>query len=331
MNEADKRQSGRKRTNMRRRRKSSLKESFAIHGGYLLFRLWTSWVRFAPLQSLGSYGGKIGTIAFYLLGKVRRIALNNLHLALGREKSKEEMKQICRECFKNIGKDMMETSRFLDYDDTYLRTLARIDGKEHLDQALRQGKGVIALTAHFGNFPLMSCRLVKEGYPFSVVTKLSNNPKILKFTTSFVDSIGLEFIPDKPRKSSVTRCLNVLKKNRILMIQIDLNAPVTEAWVDFFGYRVPTFKGPAVFSFRTGAPVVPMFIIRNADQRHQITIYPPFELNITKNKQPDITSTIARLTKMVEAIIREHPEQWWWVHRRFRRARDINTGERLFS
>jgi KDO2-lipid IV(A) lauroyltransferase len=73
-----------------------------------------------------------------------------------------------------------------------------------------------------------------------------------------------------------------------------------------------------------------MFIIRNADQRHQITIYPPFHLDMTKEKEQDITSNIARLTQMVEAAIREHPEQWWWVHRRFKRARDIRTGERLF-
>ena len=331
MGEEGKGQSGRKRTSMSGRGKSSLKRSLGIHSLYLLFRLWTIWVKHLPLESLGFYGEKVGIVAFYLLGRTRKIALNNLHLALGREKSEEGIKQICQDSFKNIGKDLIETLRFLDYDDNHLGTLTRIHGKEHLDQALRQGKGVIALTAHLGNFPLMSCRLVKEGYPLSVVVKLSNNPKIVKSITAFIDTIGLEFIPDKPRMSCVARCLNVLKENRILMNQIDLNAPVTEAWVDFFGYLVPTFKGPVVFSLRTGAPIVPMFIIRNAEQRHQITIHPPFDLDVTEDKELDVTSNIARLTQMVEAVIREHPEQWWWVHRRFKRARDIETGERLFS
>jgi KDO2-lipid IV(A) lauroyltransferase len=315
---------------MHRRRKSFLKRYLEIHTEYLLFRLWTVWVKSLPLQSLGFYGSKIGRIAFYFLWKARRIALNNLYLAFGKEKSKKEIKQICQDSFENIGKDMTETSRFSDYDDDYLRTLVRIDGREHLDQALKHGKGVIALTAHLGNFPLLSCRLAKEGYPLSVVVRLSRNPKIVKFTTSLVDSIGLEFIPDKPRMSCVARCLNVLKEKRILMIQIDLNAPVTEAWVEFFGYLVPTFKGPAVFSYRTGAPIVPMFIFRNADQRHKITIHHPFDLETSGDKQLDITSNISKLTKIVEAIIREHPEQWWWVHRRFKRARDIKTGESLF-
>jgi KDO2-lipid IV(A) lauroyltransferase len=313
------------------RRKSRLRKLLEIYLVYFLFRLWFICVKSLPLQSLGSCGGKIGIIAFYLLRKARKTALNNLHLALGREKSEEAIKQICRDVFINIGKSMMETSRFLDYGDNYLRSLARIAGKENLDQALRQGKGVIALTAHLGNFPLMSIRLAKEGYPLSVVTKLSKNPKTVEFMTSLANSIGLELIPDRPRKTCVSRCLRVLKENRILMLQIDLNAPATEAWVDFFGYLVPTFKGPVIFTFRTGAPIVPMFTIRNAHQLHEITIYPPVDLNITENRQLDVTSNIARLTKMIETIIREHPEQCWWVHPRFKRARDIRTGESLFS
>jgi KDO2-lipid IV(A) lauroyltransferase len=73
-----------------------------------------------------------------------------------------------------------------------------------------------------------------------------------------------------------------------------------------------------------------MFIIRNLDAHHKITIHPAFELTTTGNIQEDITSNIASLTRIVEAVIREHPEQWWWVHRRFKRARNIRTGESLF-
>jgi KDO2-lipid IV(A) lauroyltransferase len=314
-----------------RRKESSLRKSLGFSVTYFLFRLWTVWVKFLPSQSLGSHGRKMGTIAFYLLWKARKIALNNLHLAFGKEKSKKEIKQICRDSFKNIGMDMTETARFLDYGDSHLRTLVRIDGKEHLDQVLKQGKGVIALTAHLGNFPLMSCQLVKEGYPVSVVIKLSSNVKTVKFINTLADPIGLEFIPYKPRISCVARCLQALKENRILMMQIDLDAPVTEAWVDFFGYLVPTYKGPVVLSFRTGSPIVPVFIYRNSSQLHQIVIHPPLDLNITEDRQRDITSNIAHLTKIVEAVIREHPEQWWWTTRRFKRARDIKTGEKLFS
>jgi KDO2-lipid IV(A) lauroyltransferase len=287
-------------------------------------------VKRVPLKSLSAYGEKLGILMFQLLRMARKIALDNLHLAFRSEKSEEELEVICRNSFKHIAKSMVELSRCPDYEDSYLRTRMRLEGKEYLDKALEQGNGVIAISAHLGNFPLMAVWLVKEGYPLSVVTKISKNPKIVKAVTSYTDSIGLECIPDKPRMTCVARCIKALKEKRILMVHIDLNAPATEAWVDFFGYLVPTYKSPIVFSLRTGAAIVPIFTVRNADQLHTITIHPPFDPNVAEDKPSDITSTVARLTKIIEAEVREHPEQWWWPHPRFKRGRDIHTGEHLF-
>jgi KDO2-lipid IV(A) lauroyltransferase len=298
--------------------------------GYLLFKLWAFWVRHLSIESIEFYGEKLGTIAHSLFKKRRKIALNNLHLALGKEKTPEEIEVICRNCFKNIGKDMLETSRLFDLENSLLKTFLKLEGKDHLDNALKEGKGVIGLTAHFGNFPLMNVQLAKEGYPLSVIARDPENPKVARMITYARDKAGMESIPDKPRSTCASKCLKALIKNRILMLQIDQNAPSTESWVDFFGYLVPTFKGPVIFSLRTGAPILPMFMVRNPGSLHQIIIHPPFKLNITGNTQQDIVSNIARLTKILEATIREYPELWWWIHRRFKKARDIQTGESLF-
>jgi KDO2-lipid IV(A) lauroyltransferase len=310
-----------------RKKRSSLRKSFGIYLAYYPFIGWYSWVKHVSLGSLGFYGETFGAIAFHLLRKARKIALNNLRLTLGHEKSEKEMKRICLDSFKNIGKDMMEISRCLDLD---LKTFIRLEGKEYLDEALKQGKGVIGLSAHIGNFPLMGFRLANEGYPISIVLRGTKNPRISKIMNPLIEKGGVEPIPDKPRAACISRCLKALKKNRILWLQNDINAPGTEAWVDFFGYLVPAFKGPVVFSIRTGAPILPMFITRNDHNYHNLIIYPPFELNARENNQEDITSNIAQLTKIIEGMIRKYPEQWWWTHRRFKRARDIQTGERLF-
>jgi KDO2-lipid IV(A) lauroyltransferase len=225
---------------------------------------------------------------------------------------------------------MMEACRLDDFEDRHFKNLVRFEGKHHLDNALKEGKGVIALSAHLGNFPLMSARLVNEGYSLSVVIRDPENPKIAKDSVSFRDTLGIETIPDEPRLTCVSKCFKALKENRILLLQIDQNAPVTEAWVDFFGYLVPTFKGPALFSMRTGAPILPVFMRRYSNDLHQITIHPPFTLNMTGNSEQDITLNTARLIKLIETAIREYPEQWLWNYRRFKRARDIKTGERLF-
>ncbi len=318
---------------MKRRKKKrlSLKKFLQIYLTYYPFRLWLLWVKGIRLESLDFYGEKFAVIAYPFLRAARRIALNNLRLALGREKNDEEIQRICLESFKNIGKDMMETSRFLDYMDGSIKTLVKFEGKEYLDEALRRGKGVIALSAHVGNFPLMCCRLVDEGYRLSIVVRESKNPKIVKFMTSLRDSIGMESIPAKPSMTCVSRCLKTLKGNRILFAQIDLHARESEVWVDFFGYLVPTYKGPVVFSLRTGAPIVPMFMVRNSDNTHRIIIHPSFELDVTGDMEKDVTTNIAKLTKIIEATIRQFPEQWWWALRRFKRARDIQTGESLFA
>jgi len=300
-----------------------------IHLGYFFFKLWTSWVKCLPVTSLSSYGEKLGVLFFHLLRRWRRVALNNLNLALGKEKGKDEIHRVCRELFRNIGRDMMEACRLDGLEDNYFKNLVRFEGKHHLDKALKEGKGVIALSAHLGNFPLMSARLVNEGYPLSVVIRDPDNPKIAKDTVSFRDTLGIETIPDEPRLTCVSKCLKALKENRILLLQNDQNAPITEAWVNFFGYLVPTFKGPVVFSIRAGAPIIPIFIIRTPDSHHKITIYPPFELELTGNVEQDVTSNVARLLKITEAVIRQHPEQWMWIYRRFKRAKDVKTGERL--
>jgi len=312
-----------------KRKRSPLKKSlqnYVVAGG---FKLWRFWVKHLPLESLGFYGEKLGIIVFYILWPARRIAMYNLHLAFGSKKSEEEIKQICRDSFKNIGMDMTELSRCLDYEGSYLKKLVSLEGKEYLDQALKQGKGVIALSAHLGNFPLMCVRLAKEGYPLSVVVRDSKNPKIVKFMNSFRGALGIESIPMKPKMTCVAQCLKALKGNRIILLQIDLNAPATEAWVDFFGYLVPTYTGPVVLSLRTDSPIVPMFIFRNA-HRHNVIIHPPFDMKIEKDREQDILSNTARLTKMIEVTIREYPEQWWWVLRRFKKAKDVHTGERIF-
>ncbi|HMK51149.1 MAG TPA: lysophospholipid acyltransferase family protein [Thermodesulfobacteriota bacterium] len=315
---------------MNPRRRVSIGKFLKIHLGYFFFKLLTAWVKRLPIASLSSYGGKIGFLTFYFLRGWRRVALNNLNLAFGREKNKDEIQRMCRELFKNMPTDMMEVYRCPGFEDSYFKTLVRFEGKEHLDRALKEGKGAIAVSAHLGNFPLMAARLTNEGYPLSLVVRDPENPKIARATLSIRDAVGIESIPDEPRMACVSRCFKALKEKRVLLLQIDQNAPVTEAWVDFFGYLVPTFKGPVLFSIRTGAPIIPMFITRDSDHLHKITVHPFFDLKTTGNVDQDITSNLARLTKIIEEAIREHPEQWLWIYRRFKRARDVQTGERLF-
>jgi KDO2-lipid IV(A) lauroyltransferase len=92
--------------------------------------------------------------------------------------------------------------------------------------------------------------------------------------------------------------------------------------VDFFGYPVPSFKGPMVLAMRTGATILPGFIVYDKGWRHKLFIEKPFSVETTGNQERDIADNLARLMKLIEEYIERYPEQWWWWHRRWKRHID---------
>ena len=154
-----------------------------------------------------------------------------------------------------------------------------------------------------GNFSLIGPRLVMEGYPFSLVLRDTKDKMLAKTLRDLRSNVGIESIPVNPRRTCIAQSLACLKRNGILFLQIDQNASSQDLWVDFFGWKVPTFKGPVVFSMRTGAPLVPMFIIRDSSGHHQLTISEPYTLAKTDNQEDDILYNTTNLTKLIESYI----------------------------
>ena len=295
---------------------------------YFWARLWANFVirlaKWLPLKSFCFVAGILGTTGFCLMRKRRRIAYHNLQIAFGRSKTKRECDEIIKTTFRDTAKNALEVAKLIYTNPVFLRELISIDGLEYLDNALGQGKGVVALSAHMGNFALIGPRLFLEGYPFSLIARDPKDKTLAKTLLGFRNTLGIDSIPDKPRRTCVAKSLASLKKNGILYLQIDQNASSEDLWVDFFGWLVPTFRGPVVFSLRTGAPILPMFIIRDAPNHHTLIIKPPFDLISTENKEDDIHQNTAKLTKLIEAYILQYPTQWWWFHRRWKKAKKAN-------
>jgi KDO2-lipid IV(A) lauroyltransferase len=286
-------------------------------GAFIALRLAQS----ISLKSLYRVGETIGIAGSYLMRKRKHIAFNNLKLAFGTQKTEKEYHEIVKVVFRDTIKNMMEVAKLVCTDPGFLKELISIDGLEHLDNALSQGKGVVAISAHIGNFINIGPRLILEGYPFTLILRNPKDSILAKTLSDFRDTLGIESIPDQPRKRCVAKALASLKRNSILYLQIDQNASSDDLWVDFFGRDVPTFRGPVVFSMRTGAPLIPMFMIRDASNHHRLIIKPPFKLAITGNNESDILQNTAKLTKLIESYIRQHPTQWWWFHRRWKKVR----------
>ena len=265
-------------------------------------------------------GDLIGMLLYYFLRQRREIGLSNLRIAFP-EKSTEECEAILKKCWRNISKDLLEVPKFFVSPPNLAKERVSIVGIENLNYCLAQNRGVIALSAHYGNFPVICQRLALDGYPLAIITARMHNKALNPMIPVVQRKAGIEPIPDNPRHRCVARSLAWLKKGGILFLQIDQN-PSEEAGVpvDFFGQRLPTFRGPVVMAMRTGASILPMFIIRKENNNHQIIIEKPFVLKLMGNKEKDIRDNLGALSKIAEGYIRSDPSFWWWIHRRFRMA-----------
>jgi len=211
---------------------------------------------------------KIFAYIFFRIGHCaminkRKIAQQNLTIALGNEKSEQEIRKIANDCFNNFGWGMIDLIYFVDRPHLVTQNV-KIVGKEHLDNVLKAGHGAIFIGAHFGNFILMYFRMVLEGYSTNVIMKRTRDEDFEKYISELRNERGLKTIYDLPPRQCVQKSLKALRNNEILFILLDQNyGSAGRVFVDFFGEKAATATGPVVFSNRTKAPVLPIFMRRD--------------------------------------------------------------------
>jgi len=259
-------------------------------------------------------------ISVGLLSVIRqkRIARESLGIAFGDEKNPQEIDAIFKNCFVNLGKGMMELIYFMAHP-KMIKENVSFEGKEHLDQALAQGKGVIIVSAHFGNFPLMLLRLAQEGYAMNAIIRSTRDEKIEEYFQRQRQSLGLHTIYSHPRTACVTQSIKALRNKELVFIPLDQNfGNGAGVFVNFFGQKAATATGPVVFALRAGSPIVPMFIVRNADDTHRIVIEPALSVEKKLDEKETIVHNVARITNIIERYIRRYPQEWGWMHRRWK-------------
>ena len=254
-----------------------------------------------------------------IIKKKKRIAMENLHTAFDGEKTEQEINTIADHCFEGLGSGMIELIYFLDRPKEILGKVT-IEGKEHLDAALKKGHGVILLSAHFGNFILMYLRIALAGYKTNCIMRRVRDEQFEKYISDFRNENGIQTIYSLPHRQCVVNSLKRLRDNQILFILLDQNyGDDGGVFVDFFGRQAATATGPVVFSNRSGAPILPVFILSNGVNRYKIIIDPPVKLDADPGGESELTQNVAQLTKIIEKYIRLYPHEWGgWLHRRWK-------------
>ncbi len=212
-------------------------------------------------------GNAIGSAFYAVSARHRNIALKNLRAAFSNEKSEAEIEAIARELFRHFTREAFQFFYLLSLSREQVDALIDIEGTQHIDEALKEGKGCILLTGHYGNWEVLARKMVICGYTLNVIARDSDDPGITGITTRIRESGGYRvFDKDQP----IIGAFRALKNNETLGILPDQNDN-DGIFVDFFSRPVKTAVGPAVLSLRSGAPIVPVFALRMPDGRYKAT------------------------------------------------------------
>jgi len=287
---------------------------------FLLAKIFGFLVTLLPEGPSLWVGRRLGALAYHLVGERREVALENLHLALGPERSEQEIRSVAKRVFQNLGMTAVEFFRMPRMGEEALRQKVEVEGVEVLEGLLDNNRGGFLLLSHLGNWELMAPCGRFLGLGVSVVAKpIKKNPWLDRWVTEIRERVGLEVIPTEGASKKVLRALS---RGRWIGILIDQRAKRREAvWVNFFGRKAPTTPALSVLALRTRAPVVPVFMVREEGGRHRLIFKEPVKLVDTGDVKGDIEVNTGQMTQILESMIRQYPDQWFWVHRRWERKK----------
>jgi Kdo2-lipid IVA lauroyltransferase/acyltransferase len=289
---------------------------------YLFIRALLAPVQRIPLRAASWLGERLGGLAFTLAGSQRRKALESIGTAYP-EKSNAERSQLARASFRHLGRSVMEMV-CIDQFDAQRHALVEWvpEARAAMDAALARGKGVVFVTGHVGNWELLARFVSLENYPIAAIGKELSDERTTGLVERFRASGKLRVIW-RGRPGAAREMLRALKNNSILGILIDQDTKVQSVWVPFFGKLAKTPRAAAELAIRTGAVPMLGFCTRVGPLGYRITMkavaLPELE------GEAAVLALTAELTRGIEQQIRDHPEQWVWVHQRWKSPPEENS------
>jgi KDO2-lipid IV(A) lauroyltransferase len=269
-----------------------------------------------PLRGALFVGSTMGRWAYYFSSRLRRTGQRNLELAFP-ELTQPERRVLLRGCFENLGRLLGVFSQFTTANTQTWQSLIECEGLEHIDAARESGRGVILFTGHVGAWELSSFALSLFGYPLSFLVRRIDNPKIEKLVDERRERLGNRTID---KRSAAREMLLILQRGGTLGILVDLNTLDREGiFVDFFGIPASTTFMLAKLALRTEAAVLPVFAPWDrARRRFLLKIEEPLVVARSGDHEDDVRRLTQLFTSVVEKYVRRYPDQWLWIHRRWK-------------
>jgi Kdo2-lipid IVA lauroyltransferase/acyltransferase len=283
---------------------------------YLLVSIVLGGLAALPRRIRLLIGEIFGSVSFLLAKRLRRTARRNLQLAMP-EFPEDKHDKIIRGVFRNFGRLLAEFSYFPKFNRENIEQAVVYSGLENYLAAINRGRGVLFLTAHLGAWELSSFAHAVYGYPHNILVRKIDNPYIEELVNRYRTYRGNNPID---KNNSTRAILSALRRGEAVGILVDLNTVRNQGiFCDFFGIPACSTPGLATFALRTGAAVVPGFIIWDEQLRkHRLHFEPEVEIINTGNMKEDIFINTSRFNHVVEDFVKRYPDQWLWVHRRWK-------------
>jgi KDO2-lipid IV(A) lauroyltransferase len=267
-----------------------------------------------PLSRAFAIG--VAQVVYLLHFRLREVGMRNLAMVFP-EKTEAERKRILRGVFTSLGRQLAELCQFPRYTQDNIDEVVVYDGLENYERAYARGKGVLFLTGHFGGWELSAFAHSLHGHWLHVVMRPMDNPYLDRLLQQYRTMYGNKTVA---KDDFVRGLLAAMKAGETVGILMDTNmTPPQGIFVDFFGIPACTASGLARIALRTDAAVVPGFTIWDpALQKYRLRFDPALELVRTGNLEADIAANTQMFTKVIEDYVRKYPDQWLWVHRRWK-------------
>jgi Kdo2-lipid IVA lauroyltransferase/acyltransferase len=273
-------------------------------------------LRLLPRKVARAVGARIGAIAFHILGRLRRVGIRNLELAFP-EMTAADREAILRSEYRNLGFLLAEFCKMSGYTPEAASRFIRYEGLENYLAARDRGKGVLVLTGHLGAWELSSFYHSLMGMPMGMVIRRLDNPLVDAFVNRIRCLHGNRVI----HKDDFARGLIAsMRAGETVGILMDTNmTPPQGVFVPFFGVLACTASGMARIAARTGAAVVPGFLLwEQSEQKYVLHFGKELDVIRTGDPEEDALANTASFTAAIEKYIRRYPEQWLWLHRRWK-------------
>ena len=282
---------------------------------YLLYVSLGSIVRLLSWRGVNRFGSALAQFIYYCVPIRRSVTLNHLRLAFP-QKSSREINAIALAAYRNLVISLLEVFWFSRLTPARVKEAVSMPDTSVMDSCLKEGKGLIMLGGHFGNWELIAIAVgLLTGHPLTIIVQRQRNTYVDAYMNKNRTMFGNKVVEMEkaPREIIAT-----LRDNRVVAMLADQSGPQEGLFVNYFGRPASTHRGPAVFAVRTGAPIIMAFILRQPDGKYVVEFKAIDTENISGSDEDRVEQITARHVAVLEEYATRYPDHWLWMHKRWK-------------